>query len=86
MQNKQEMLTPPTAVKDKRFDIAIHERFRVKDEVVEDEMHVFKSIGPRTVEVTIATISEDADVVKKTFEDGEAVLAGATYDRKAFKK
>ncbi len=86
VKNEQEMLTPPTAVKDKRFDIAIHERFRVKGDVVEDEMHLFKSVGSRTVEVTVATVSEDPKAVKKTFEDGEAVLAGATYNRKAFKK
>ena len=68
----------PTIEKDRRFDIVVHERFKVGDNTV-DEMHLYKSVGPRTVMVAASSVSDDPDAVAGTFAAAKASLATVKY-------
>jgi hypothetical protein len=82
----QEMLIPPKIVKDKRFDIAIVERFKVTDSITEDEVHLYKEVGPRVMMVTASSVSTDEDLIAETHKIAEDFLVSCKFNRKAFKR
>jgi hypothetical protein len=71
--------------KDKRFDLKIHDKYKVHGKVG-DQLHLYKNIGPRVVEVTIACSAEDQDIIDDVFKTGQDMLAAMKFDRKAFLK
>jgi len=81
-QDGNEVVMPATIEHDHRFDIVIHEKFKVGD-ATEDELHLYKSVGPRTVMVTASCVSPDPAVVADTFTAAKASLASAKFNKKA---
>jgi hypothetical protein len=74
------VVMPAKIERDKRFAIVIHEKYKVGEKTA-DELHLYKSVGPRVVMLTVNTVADDADAVTATHELGEKVLAGAKYNR-----
>jgi hypothetical protein len=83
---KVEMVQPPKIIIDKRFDIVIHEKFKVSKDVTEDETHLYKSVGPRVVMVTVSCLSDDKKIIDAAHKAAEDLLASCKFNRKAFKK
>ena len=83
--NKTVMVMEPTIERDERFLIVIHEKYKV-GKATADELHVYKNVGPRLVEMTVNTVASDPDKVKTTHDQGESLLDGTKYGRKTAKK
>ncbi len=83
---KQEMLIVPKIVKDKRFDIVIVERFKVSDTVTQDQVHLYKEVGPRVMVVACSSVSTDEQTIADTHKIAEDFLVSCKFNRKAFKK
>jgi hypothetical protein len=75
----------PKIEKDKRFAIVIHEKFKVGD-LTEDELHIYKSVGPRVIMLAVFSVSDDADKTTQIFGDAKDLLDSVKFNRKAFKK
>ncbi len=83
---KQQMLIGPKIVKDKRFDIVIVERFKFSETVTQDQVHLYKEVGPRVMDVAASSVSTDEDLIAETHKIAEDFLASCKFNRKAFKK
>ena len=75
-----DMLLAPTIERDKRFDLVIHERYQIKG-AVQEQWHLFKSVGPKTVMVAAGSTSNDTAAVNASGSDAMAALATAKYFR-----
>jgi hypothetical protein len=75
------VVMPATIEHDRRLDIVIHEKFTV-GAVTEDQMHLYKSVGPRTLMLTVSTVSPDPASAADTFAAAKTSLASAKYNRK----
>ena len=53
-QEGHEMVMPPTVEKDRRFQVLIHEKYKVNGATV-DTLHLLKLVGSRTVMVVAST-------------------------------
>jgi len=84
-EQKTVMVMDPKIEKDKRFAIVIHEKYKVGDAVA-DQLHIYKSVGPRVLMLTVNTTAADPDKVASVQKDAEEMLAAAKFNRKAFKK
>ena len=82
---KTEVVMQPKIEKDKRFAFIIHERYKVGDKTA-DQMHIYKSVGPRVMMLTVNTTADDADKVADIQKTAEALLDSVKFNRKAFKK
>jgi hypothetical protein len=71
--------------KDKRFDLKIHDKYKIKGETG-DQLHLYRSIGPRVVEVDVASSSPDQTLVDDAFDTAQTMFAGMKFDKKAFLK
>ena len=74
------MAMQPTVEHDKRFDIVVHERLTKAGQTV-DQVHVYKSVGPKVVELTALTTAADPADAKAALEAAKAALASAKYNR-----
>jgi hypothetical protein len=85
---REKMVQEPKILKDKRFDIVIYERFKLgaDGKITEDQMHLYKQVGPRVMMVTVSCVSDDADLIKADHKAAEDLLASCKFNRKAFKK
>jgi hypothetical protein len=81
-----EMVLAPKIEKDKRFDIVIHEQFKINKDITEDELHIYKSVGPRVMMVVVSCVSDDKDVIEAAHKAAEDMLDSCKFNRKAFKK
>jgi hypothetical protein len=81
-----EMVMQPKIEKDKRFAIVIHEKYKVKNDQVADQLHVYKSVGPRVLMLTVNSVAIDADRTAAIHAAGEDLLDAVKFNRKAFKK
>jgi hypothetical protein len=70
--------------KDSRFAVRIHEKYMAGDKTV-DQLHVYKSVGPRVLMLTVSSLADDADVAAAELKAGEDLLLSAKFNRKAFK-
>ncbi len=84
-EKKDVVVLAPKIVRDSRFEIYIHEKFKV-GQYVEDELHIYKSVGPRVLMATVSTVEKDEAAVTATHKAAEDLLASAKFNRKAFKK
>jgi hypothetical protein len=80
-----EMVMGPKIEIDKRFQIVIHEKYKAGDHVA-DQIHVWASVGPRVLMLTVNSVSDDADKSAAIHAAGEDMLAATKFNRKAFKK
>ncbi len=78
----QEMVLPPTAEKDKRFQVVVHEQYKASGATI-DSLHLMKLVGSRTVMVVASTASDDPAVAADTFAAAKDALASAKFNRKA---
>jgi hypothetical protein len=81
-----EMVLAPKILKDKRFDIVIHEQFKISKDITEDELHIYKSVGPRVMMVVVSCVSDDPTVIDAAHKAAEDMLDSCKFNRKAFKK
>ena len=83
---KVEMVLAPKVIKDKRFDIVIHEQFKINKDITEDELHIYKSVGPRVIMMVVSCVSSDQDVIDAAHKAAEEMIDSCKFNRKAFKK
>ena len=79
------MVLEPKIEKDKRFAFIVHEKYKVGEKVA-DQLHVYKSVGPRVLMLTVNSVADDADKTAAIHGAAEDMLAAAKFNRKAFKK
>ncbi len=84
-QQHQLLVMPPKMEKDKRFAIVIHEKYKVGQHIA-DQLHIYRSVGPRVVMLTVNSVSDDPVRTMQLLKDGKDLLAAITFNRKAFKK
>jgi hypothetical protein len=82
---KDVVVMEPKIEKDKRFAFIVHEKYKVGDKVA-DQIHVYRSVGPRVLMLTVNALSDDANKADSIHAAGEDMLAATTFNRKAFKK
>jgi hypothetical protein len=82
---KTEMVMEPKIEKDKRFAFIIHEKYKVGDKTA-DQLHIYKSVGPRVLMLTVNTTADDPDKVADVQKTAKDLLAAVKFNRKAFKK
>ncbi len=75
---------PATAEKDSRFEMRIHEKYKLQGKTL-DSLHLYRSVGPRSLELLVSTLSDDADAVTEMQKVGEQVILSAKLNRKVFK-
>jgi hypothetical protein len=78
------VIMPATIEKDSRFDIRIREKYMQKTAAGEsaiESLQLYKSVGPRVVELVVYSLSDGTDLVKNAQKDGEDVLLSAKYDK-----
>jgi hypothetical protein len=80
-----EMVMEPKIEKDKRFAIVIHEKYKAGKNVA-DQLHIYKSVGPRVVMMTVNSVADDDDKTADIHAVGESLLDSVKFNRKAFKK
>lgn len=85
IQKHVEMVMEPKIERDKRFAIVIHEKYKVGAQVA-DQLHVYRSVGPRVLMLTVNADSDDPDKNVQIHKDGEDLLAAVKFNRKAFKR
>jgi hypothetical protein len=74
----QKILFGPKVEPDKRFDLRVHEKYQSGDKIA-DELHLYRTVGPRVVMVTVnAWVSDDAGA-KPIHSAGEDVLVTAKW-------
>jgi hypothetical protein len=76
-----EMVLAPKVEHDRRFDIIVHERFKLGDNTI-DELHLYKSVGPRTVMAEASTVLEDPDAAAAVFAAAKTSVASAKWNKK----
>jgi hypothetical protein len=76
------MLLVPTIEKDPRFSLRIHERYEDGQGNVNDELHLYKRVGPLNVMLTVNARTNDSVTAKSIHAVGEEIMVSA----KAVKK
>jgi hypothetical protein len=83
-QKKVKMVMEPTIESDSRFALFVRERYEVaakpgqaSDPKVAEQLHIYRNVGPRVVECTINTVSDDADAIKAQQTAAEDALLSA---------
>jgi hypothetical protein len=84
-QNKDVMVMEPKIEKDKRFAFIVHEKYKAGDKTA-DQIHVYRAVGPRVLMLTVNSVADDPDKAAAIHAAGKDMLAGAKFNRKAFKK
>jgi hypothetical protein len=74
----QKMLLAPTIEKDPRFSLRIHERYEDSQGNVNDELHLYKRVGPLNVMLTVNARTNDSVTAKTIHAVGEETLVSAT--------
>ena len=77
-----EVTLQPTVEHDRRFEVVVHERLTKSGKTV-DQVHVYKCVGPKVVELTALTTADDAAAAKAALEAAKAALASAKYNKAA---
>ncbi len=75
------VLLQPVLEHDRRFDIVIHERYMAGQTTV-DQLHLIKTVGPKTVMVAASGWSSDPAVVTADLDAAKASLASAKFNRR----
>ena len=83
--NHTVMVMGPKIEHDKRFGIVVHERYKVGDKIA-DQLHIYKSAGPRVLMLLVNTTADDTDKVASVQDAAREMLDKAKFNRKAFKK
>jgi hypothetical protein len=74
----QKILFGPNVEPDKRFALRVHEKYQ-SGEKVADELHLYRTVGPRVVMLTVnAWVTDDAGA-KPIHQAGEDVLVSAKW-------
>lgn len=74
----QKILYGPKIEPDKRFALKIHEKYQV-GEKVSDELHIYRSVGPRVAMLTVNAWVTDESRTKQVHNVGEDVLVSAKW-------
>ena len=74
----QKMLFGPKVEADKRFALRVHEKYQSGDKVA-DEVHIYRTVGPRVVMLTVNAWVNDEAGAKAIHTAGEDVLVSAHW-------
>ena len=74
---KVEVIEPPSVVRDDRFLLKVHEKFKDGDAIV-DAIHIYRGIGLNLVSVTSSTTNEEAGQLQAVHDAGALLLMSVT--------
>jgi hypothetical protein len=74
----QKVLFGPKVEPDKRFALRVHEKYQAGDKVA-DELHLYRTVGPRVVMVTVNAWVSDEAGAKPIHAAGEDLLVSANW-------
>lgn len=74
----QKVLFGPKVEPDKRFALRVHEKYQSGDKIA-DELHLYRTVGPRVVMVTVNAWVTDEAGAKPIHVAGEDVLVSAKW-------
>jgi hypothetical protein len=73
----QKIVMDPKIEKDPRFLVRIQEKYKTDDGATHDELHLYRKIGTRAVQVTVSSISDDEAQLKAFHKAAEDTLLSA---------
>jgi len=92
-QHNEQFIENPTAEKDDRFLLRIHEKYhttvKVDDkptEKIATQLHLYRQVGPRIVMVTVWSTADADDELKQAQSAGEDIALSAVFGRPSRKK
>jgi hypothetical protein len=74
----QKIIFGPKVEPDKRFALRVHEKYQSGDRIA-DELHLYRTVGPRLVMVTVNAWVDDDTAAKPIHAAGEEVLVSAKW-------
>jgi hypothetical protein len=88
-QRKEQFVDNPTAEKDARFLLRIHEKYHTVANVddkptdkIATQLHLYRQVGSRIMMVTVWSVADSDDELKQAQSAGEDIAMSATFTRK----